>query len=75
MTTTRKHDTQMAPQVVKRNGQSIAVLTRDKGYDDQKLRPLACDHDIGSLIKHREFNSLQKRGMHGWIAVSTTGGT
>jgi IS5 family transposase len=60
VTTTRKHDTQIAPQVVKRNGQSIAVLTGDKGYDDQKLRRLAHDHDIRPLIKHREFTSLHK---------------
>jgi IS5 family transposase len=60
VTTTRKHDTQIAPQVVKRNGQSIAVLTGDKGYDDQKLRRLAHDHDIRPLIKHREFTSLDK---------------
>jgi len=55
VTTTRKHDTQMAPQVVKRNAASIEVLTGDKGYDDQKLRRLSHDHDIRPLIKHREF--------------------
>jgi IS5 family transposase len=60
VTTTRKHDTQIAPQVVKRNAASIAVLTGDKGYDDQKLRRLARDHDIRPLIKHREFTSLHK---------------
>ena len=35
VTTTRKHDTQIAPQVVKRNAASIAVLIGDKGYDNQ----------------------------------------
>jgi IS5 family transposase len=60
VTTTRKHDTQIAPQVVKRNGQSVAVLTSNKGYDDQKLRRLAHDHNIQSLIKHREFTPLHK---------------
>jgi len=60
VTTTRKHDTQIAPQVVKRNVQSIAVLAGDKGYDDQKLRRLARDHDIRPLIKHREFTPLHK---------------
>jgi len=59
VTTTRKQDTKIAPQVVKRNGQSIAVLTGDKGYDDQKLRQLARDHDIRPLIKHREFHTPQ----------------
>jgi IS5 family transposase len=60
VTTTRKHDTQIAPQVVKRNAESIMVLTGDKGYDDQKLRRLARDHDVRPLIKHREFSSLHK---------------
>jgi IS5 family transposase len=60
VTTTRKHDTQIAPQLVKRDVQSIAVLTGDKGYDDQKLRQLARNHDIRPLIKHREFSSLHK---------------
>ena len=60
VTTTRKHDTQIAPQVVKRNVAAIAVLTGDKGYDDKKLRKLAHDHDIRPLIKHREFTSFHK---------------
>jgi len=60
VTTTRKHDTQIAPQVVKRNADSIAVLTGDKGYDDQKLRQLARDNGIRPLIKHREFTPLHK---------------
>ena len=60
VTTTRKHDSQIAPQVVKRNAASIAVLTGDKGYDDQTLRRLARNHDIRPLIKHREFTSLHK---------------
>ena len=62
VTTTRKHDTQIAPQVVKRNAASIAVLTGDKRYDVQTLRQLAHDHDIRVLIKHREFTPLHK----GW---------
>ena len=45
---------------MKRNVQSISVLTGDKGYDDQKLRCLARDHNIRPLIKHREFTSLHK---------------
>ena len=60
ITTTRKHDTQIAPQVVKRNVASMAVLTGDKGYDDQKLRQLARNHDLRPLIKHREFSPLHK---------------
>jgi IS5 family transposase len=60
VTTTRKHDTQIAPQVVKRDVESITVLAGDKGYDDQKLRRLARDHDVRPLSKHREFSSLHK---------------
>jgi IS5 family transposase len=60
VTTTRKHDTQIAPQVVKRNAKTITVLAGDKGYDDQNLRRLARDHDIRPLIKQREFTSLHK---------------
>jgi IS5 family transposase len=60
VTTTRKHDTQIAPQILKRNANSIAVLTADKGYDDQKLRQLAHDHDVRPIIKHREFSSRHK---------------
>ncbi len=60
VTTTRKHDTQIAPQVVKRNAASIEVLTGDKGYDDQKLRRFSHDHNIRPLIKHREFTPLHK---------------
>jgi IS5 family transposase len=60
VTTTRKHDTQIALQVVKRNAESVEVLTGDKGYDDQKLRRVARDHDIRPLIKHRDFTPLHK---------------
>lgn len=46
VTTTRKHDTQIAPQVVKRNSESITVLMGDKGYDGQNLHRLARDCDV-----------------------------
>jgi len=59
-TTTRKHDAQIAPQVVKRNAAFIAVLIGDEGYDDQELRQFARDHDIRPLIKHREFTPLHE---------------
>jgi hypothetical protein len=60
VTTTRRHDTQVAPQVVKRNAASIAVSTGDRGYEDQKLRRLPPDNDIHSVIKHREFTPLHE---------------
>jgi len=60
VTATRKHETQIAPQVVRRNAASIAVLTGDRGYDDQKLRLLARDREIRPLRTHREFPSLHE---------------
>ncbi|ELY77035.1 transposase IS4 family protein [Natrinema pallidum DSM 3751] len=60
MTTTRKHDSQIAPSLIKRNPETIDILLGDKGYDDQKVRRLARQHEIRPLIKHREFTSLHK---------------
>jgi IS5 family transposase len=60
VTTTRKHDTQIAPQVVKRNAKTITVLAGDKGYDDQKLRRLAREYGVRPFIKHREFTPLHR---------------
>ena len=60
VTTTRKHDTQIAPFLIKRNTDDVAVLLGDKGYDDQQTRALARREEIRPLIKHREFTSLHK---------------
>ena len=60
MTTTRKHDSQIAPSLIKRNPECIDILLGDKGYDDQKIRRLARQHEVRPLIKHREFTSLHK---------------
>ncbi len=60
VTTTRKHDSQIAPSLIKRNTGEIAILLGDKGYDDQKVRALAHEDGVRPLIKHREFSSLQK---------------
>jgi IS5 family transposase len=60
VTTTRKHDTQIAPSLIKRNADDIAVLLADKGYDDKKIRALARETEVRSLIKHCEFSSLHK---------------
>ncbi len=75
MTTTRKHDTQIAPQPVRRNAAFIAVLTGDKGYDDQKLRWHARDHNIRPLSKYREFTSLHKAWNARLDSASTISGT
>ncbi|UPW01895.1 IS5 family transposase [Halorussus gelatinilyticus] len=60
VTTTRKHDTKIAPSLIKRNVGEVAVLLGDKGYDDQKIRALARETGVRPLIKHREFSSLHK---------------
>jgi IS5 family transposase len=60
VTTTRKHDSKIAPSLIKRNTGDVGVLLGDKGYDDQKVRALARDAGVRPLIKHREFSSLHK---------------
>ncbi|KXB06059.1 transposase [candidate division MSBL1 archaeon SCGC-AAA382A20] len=60
ITTTRKHDTQIAPKLIKRCFELICTLLGDKGYDDQKIRELARNLGIRTLIKHREFTNLHK---------------
>jgi IS5 family transposase len=37
VTTTRKHDTQIAPSLINRNEAEVGVLLGDKGYDDQRI--------------------------------------
>jgi hypothetical protein len=37
VTTTRKHDSQIAPSLIKRNTGEVDILLDDKGYDDQKF--------------------------------------
>jgi IS5 family transposase len=60
ITTTRKHDTQIAPSLISRNTAKVDVLLGDKGYDDQQIRMMARENGIRPLIKYREFSSLQK---------------
>jgi IS5 family transposase len=60
VTTTQKHDSQIAPSLIKRNLEQIDILISDKGYHDQKIRRLARQHEVQPLIKYREFTSLHK---------------
>ena len=60
VTTTRKHDSQIAPSLINRNTSEVSILLGDKGYDDQKIRALAREENIRPLIKHRGFSSLHK---------------
>lgn len=60
VTTTRKHDSQIAPSLIKRNTGKVEILLGDKGYDDHKVRALAHETGVRPLIKHREFSPLHK---------------
>jgi IS5 family transposase len=60
VTTTRKHDSQIAPSLIKRNNGDVEILLGNKGYDDQKIRALARKEGVRPVIKHREFSSLHK---------------
>jgi IS5 family transposase len=60
VTTTRKHDSQIAPSLIRQNSNEVAILLGDNGYDDQKVRAVAPDAGVRPLIKHREFSSLHK---------------
>lgn len=44
--TTRKHDMQIAPSLIKRNINDVAILLGDKGYDDQEIRTLAREKEV-----------------------------
>src|SRR6056297_2986137 len=60
VTTTRKHDSQIAPSLIKRNPETTDILLGDNGCDDQKIRRLARRHEIRPLIKRREFTPLHR---------------
>lgn len=59
LTTTRKHDTQIGPQLLKKHP-DLRSLVADKGYDTEDLRRPLRDRNIRPLIRHREFQSVDK---------------
>lgn len=59
-TTSRPHDTQIGWQVLTRNLDRIETITADKGYDWADLRTKLREHNVRPLIKHREFDILDK---------------
>ncbi|MBS1264044.1 MAG: hypothetical protein MAG715_01243 [Methanonatronarchaeales archaeon] len=61
LTTTRKHDTKIAPSLIKRNLELIEQLLGDKGFDDQDLRDLCLNNDIDPVILYREFTEKQEK--------------
>jgi IS5 family transposase len=60
MTTTRKHDAQIAPGLLRRNKGFFRVLIADKGYDDGRLRAMLRRKKVRPLIRHREFKPHDK---------------
>jgi IS5 family transposase len=55
VTTTRKHDTQIAHRLTERNLKRFEVLAADKGYDDQTYRGWLRSWGKRPSRKHREF--------------------
>jgi len=56
-TTTRKHDTQIGPQLLKKHS-DLSALAADKGYDDQSFRDQLRDDNIRPLIRHCESSPI-----------------
>lgn len=61
ITTTRKHDTQIAPNLIKRNQELINIILGDKGYDSENIRKDCKNRDIKPIIKYREFTEKQEK--------------
>ena len=55
VTTTRKHDTRIGPQLTERNLERFEALVADKGYDDRRHRDRLKAWGKRALIRHREF--------------------
>ena len=60
VTTSRKHDSKVAPSLIKRNTSEVAILLGEKGYDDQKIRELARNAGDRPLINHENFSPLHE---------------
>jgi len=58
-TTTRKHDTQIGPELLE-NHPYLSVLAADKGYDDQSFRDQLRDDNIRPLIRHCEASPVHE---------------
>lgn len=59
-TTNWPHDTQIGWQVLTRNCDRIRTITANKGYDWADLRTELRENGVRPLIKHREFDTLNK---------------
>ena len=60
LTTGRKHDTQIGPQLMGRSQDEIDILLGDKGYDDRAFREMLRGMGVRPLIKHREYKPYDK---------------
>jgi IS5 family transposase len=58
-TTTRKHDTQIGPELLEKNP-DLSVLAADKGYDDQSFRDQLRENNIRPLIRHCESSPIHE---------------
>ena len=74
VTTTRKHDSQIAPSLIKRNAENVAILLGDKGYDDQKVRSLPVKLVFVPSSSTENFRRSTRRGMLDWTPTSTANG-
>jgi len=59
-TTTKKHDTKIGEQIIKRNADNLLSVSGDKGYDWQQLRDDLRSCGVRPLLKHREFTHLDR---------------
>ena len=56
----RPHDTQIGWQVLSRNLDRIQTITADKGFDWAELRDELGENGVRPVIKHREFDGLDR---------------
>ena len=75
VTTTRKHDTRIAPQVVTRNAESVTVLTGDRGMMARNSGNSPATTVFGRSSSTVSSHLSTRRGAHGWTAPSTIDGT
>jgi IS5 family transposase len=61
MTTTRKYDTRIGPDLLRRMPDSIEVLVADKGYADSDFREEIRQQGIQEQIKYKEHNEADER--------------
>ncbi len=61
MTTTRKHDTTIGPELLRRIPDTIEILLGDKGYADSDFREECRNRGIEEQIKYKEHNEADEQ--------------